>query len=584
MAKFMLLLCVVALFSGVSFAEEEEDFVVTLGDDNLTSALEEDPDKIWLVEWYAPWCGHCKQLKPEYEEASRQLHSSTPSVALAAIDATVHSETAGEHDVQGYPTLKVFRNGKSYDYEGGRQAADIVSYMKKQASPDWKPPADRVVKLTNDNFDAFVDNEEIALVYFYAPWCGHCKQLTPEYEKAARDLYTNNPRIKLAKVDATEETELASRFDVTGYPTLKIFRKGEASDYEGERQQHAIVSEMKEQAQPPAKVINSVFDMDEFVKGDGDSVQLVAFLDDEAGSDADKWQRIASPLRKAYRFAISTSAAVRDKYKNAKPGRVVLFQPPKYHSKLEPAAVATELSKLATADDLSAWIEKRAVPLVGHRTRSSKYTGYNFAERMPQLVMYYKVDFGSALFKDTAYWRERLSTVAKDFSAINFMISDEEEFEQDLKDVGRLGSDDEFTVVLYDGSKRYLMEEDMEMDAVREFVEAYEEGELKPYIKSAPVPSALTDIKMVTWFKWLARRSKQLFKMTARMCSLRCMPHGVVIAKHWLQRMPSWLRSFAKWTTWSLPRLKPQRTMCLKNMPLKDFRQSTSSLKAKVLR
>lgn len=68
--------------------------------------------------------------------------------------------------------------------------------------------------------------------------CGHCKKLAPEYEKAAKELSKSSPPIPLAKVDAIAETDLAKRFDVSSYPTLKIFRKGKAFSYNGPREKY----------------------------------------------------------------------------------------------------------------------------------------------------------------------------------------------------------------------------------------------------------------------------------------------------------------------------------------------------------
>lgn len=72
--------------------------------------------------------------------------------------------------------------------------------------------------------------------------CGHCKKLAPQYSKAAVTLKEQGSNVKLAKVDATEEKELAEHYGVTGYPTLFMYRHGDRYDYKGPRDYHGNTS------------------------------------------------------------------------------------------------------------------------------------------------------------------------------------------------------------------------------------------------------------------------------------------------------------------------------------------------------
>jgi len=81
-----------------------------------------------------------------------------------------------------------------------------------------------VLVLTDSNFDEELAKHDFLLVEFYAPWCGHCKSLAPEYVKAAEVLKNNDPSYYVAKVDATANEELAQRFGIKGFPTLFFFK------------------------------------------------------------------------------------------------------------------------------------------------------------------------------------------------------------------------------------------------------------------------------------------------------------------------------------------------------------------------
>merc|ERR1712046_284826 len=94
-----------------------------------------------------------------------------------------------------------------------------------------------IVELTMDNFvEVVTDSKKHVVVEFYAPWCGHCKEFAPVYEKIAEN-YQGNDAVVVAKLDSEAHAVFAKMYKVTSYPTIKIFPKKEktGTEYTGER-------------------------------------------------------------------------------------------------------------------------------------------------------------------------------------------------------------------------------------------------------------------------------------------------------------------------------------------------------------
>uniref|UniRef100_A0A8C9GFV9 Protein disulfide-isomerase n=1 Tax=Piliocolobus tephrosceles TaxID=591936 RepID=A0A8C9GFV9_9PRIM len=100
---------------------------------------------------------------------------------------------------------------------------------------------ENVTTIHDGELNKFITNNEIVLTMFYAPWCGHCKRLIPEYNEAANILLEKKSNIKLVSIDATTESALAQEYGITGYPTLILFNKKNRVNYGGGRTAQTIV-------------------------------------------------------------------------------------------------------------------------------------------------------------------------------------------------------------------------------------------------------------------------------------------------------------------------------------------------------
>jgi len=226
--------------------------VLELDPSNFDTAIGQG--KSGLVEFFAPWCGHCKNLAPIYEQLADAFSHAKDKVVVAKVDADGVGKPLGEkYGVTGFPTLKWFDSeGSVSDYEGGRDLDSLANFIATKSgvkSNIKPPPPPATVILDAHTFDEVVLNQDHdSIVAFTAPWCGHCKSLKPTYEQVAKD-FLHEPNCIVANVDADAEANrpLALKYGIQSFPTIKFFPKGgEPVEYRGGREETDFIAFLNE--------------------------------------------------------------------------------------------------------------------------------------------------------------------------------------------------------------------------------------------------------------------------------------------------------------------------------------------------
>ncbi|KAF8391611.1 hypothetical protein HHK36_023917 [Tetracentron sinense] len=268
-----------------------------------------------LVEFFAPWCGHCQSLTPTWEKAATVLKG---VATIAALDADAHKSLAQEYGIRGFPTIKVFLPGKPpVDYQGARDVKPIAEFALQQikallkerldgkaaggSSEKSEPSAS--VELNSRNFDELVlKSKELWIVEFFAPCFIDKRYPISSFlgvdtvriwllsgKKASKNL---KGKVKLGQVDCDTEKSLMSRFNVQGFPTILVFGADKESPfpYEGARSASAIESfalqQLETNISPPEVTELTGPDVMEEKCGSA-AICFVAFLPDILDSKAE---------------------------------------------------------------------------------------------------------------------------------------------------------------------------------------------------------------------------------------------------------------------------------------------------------
>jgi len=333
-----------------------------------------------------------------------------------------------------------------------------------------------VLVLTEANFQEAIDANEFLLVEFYAPWCGHCKALAPEYAKAAQTLAEKDSPIKLGKVDATEESKLAEKFDVRGYPTLKFYKNGKDQEYTGGRTADTIVTWLEKKTGPPAKTLDNVEAAKAFIAEN--EIAIIGFFKDLESADAKAFLAAAGTMDD-YPFGIASEAAVFEEYKVAASG-IVLFK--------NFDEGRNDLEGEVTEEAIVKFVSGNALPLVvefNQETAQKIFSG----EIKSHLLL-----FLSASAEDFSAKVDIAKGIAKDYKGEMLFVTintDEEDHKRIMEFFGLEESElPSMRIIKLEEDMSKFKPESIELsDAnIRLFVKQYLEGALKAHLMSEEIP------------------------------------------------------------------------------------------------
>ena len=196
-----------------------------------------------IVEFYAPWCGHCQNLKPAYEKAAKNLEG-LAKVAAVNCDDDDNKQFCGSMGVQGFPTLKIVRPKKGggrpmvEDYQGQRTASAIVEAVVQRIN-------NNVVKIEDKTLDKFLsDKNETAKAILFTD-----KGTTSALMKSIAIDFLDVITVGQVR---NKEKKTVETFGVTKFPTLVLLPGGDAPGivYDGEVKKAAMVEFLSQAGAP----------------------------------------------------------------------------------------------------------------------------------------------------------------------------------------------------------------------------------------------------------------------------------------------------------------------------------------------
>ncbi|XP_037310971.1 endoplasmic reticulum resident protein 44 [Pungitius pungitius] len=294
----------------------------------------------------------------------------------------------------------------------------------------FTPVQAEITSLDSGNIDDVLNNAGVAIVNFYADWCRFSQMLHPIFEESSnivREEFPETKQVVFARVDCDQHSDIAQRYRISKYPTLKLFRNGMMMkrEYRGQRSVAAIADFIRQQQVDPVKEINS---MEEIKTLDRSKRNVIAYFEKRDSENYHAFSKVANILRDDCTF-LAAFGAVSEAERFS--GDNVIYKPMG-----ESAPDMVYLGSLSNFDLTYAWTQDKCVPLVREITFEN---GEELTEEgIPFLILFHVKEDTESLEK---FQHEVARQLISEKGSINFLHADCEKFRHPLLHIQKTPAD-----------------------------------------------------------------------------------------------------------------------------------------------
>jgi len=229
-------------------SQNSESQALVVLDGSSWAAVLQNPGYTF-VKFYAPWCGHCREMQHDWEDVAEHFKENPlPGVSLtvAEVDCTAGMDGSMsicmQESIHGYPTVRLYKDGDLVEeYQFARTFDRMKTFIEEKLFDlaTVEPNSIGVYDLNDLSFQKFIDSQGsgATLVFYHVTWCGHCKALRPVWDELAIDfLMEESEDLKFAEVNCMEALDVCTEEGVEGFPQVYMYKDGVMEDiFQGER-------------------------------------------------------------------------------------------------------------------------------------------------------------------------------------------------------------------------------------------------------------------------------------------------------------------------------------------------------------